>query len=876
MPSARPVLFLLFLIGATGCDGKVPGDTGGKPEDTGPFYEEGCITIDGGGGFANLSDALDAAADGSEIALCEGTWSGAFSIRKPVTLIGAGIDLTILEGGADPAIDIQASDVMISGMTITGEDSGIEAEGTNLTVDGVKFDTTGSVGLYTSLLTNLTVSNSTFVGNLEGGMLIEGGTATITGNTFDLPIGVAIELAAGAEGTVQDNVINGVVAEKSNYKDGYGVYLNEANATISGNQIAGAGSVAVKVKSGALDASGETWSESPYGLILDGGSMTVDGCTLEEQSMGGIVASGDSVSLTNTTITTDPTTSCDFTYDAWLGGDYSCGGAFLAGNGTTTVSNVSIAGFNNHGLFILPYTDTAIVANLTDVTIDDVGRIGMYLFGASITASGVSVTNLREPELEEPCTAGDYQYTIVYTAGMIVDTAELVMSDSDFSTNAGWGMTSSASQVQLDNTTFADNGCSAIINFYSALEGTNVAFSGPSSLGTIWDYYGATILTGGSFTGNHANYSYSYDDGTGQIRTYEATGYGVDITATSSSGVYVSGVTFTDGDNALSTQGSEVDVSGNTFTGYESTVMGASSNTSTTFNDNVGDDLGGYFIYNTYGPIEANDNVVGTSRASERTYAYYTDGVLDEGYPSTYSSVSAIVYGYGYSASPCDIVMDGLEVENSIGDVISLYDCAGELSGVEVGAAGGEDSSAYVLYGSWSGVAPLLVVDGLTADQVTSSGIYLNSSARSESYIDISDVEINFADDYGIYISGFTDALVSDVTLGETEGSGVYVSGFGGGDGTLDLDRISTGIGESNGISVHDLDQFTISNSDAIGREVGLLVEGCIAEIQDNVFTGNTEYGMECDETTLTVCATNDLTGNTLGTHLNCSDDCGI
>jgi len=52
-------------------------------------------------------------------------------------------------------------------------------------------------------------------------------------------------------------------------------------------------------------------------------------------------------------------------------------------------------------------------------------------------------------------------------------------------------------------------------------------------------------------------------------------------------------------------------------------------------------------------------------------------------------------------------------------------------------------------------------------------------------------------------------------------------------------------------------------------------VSATTATLTGNTITGNTYYGMECSGTVLDACYGNDLSGNALGEHNGCDDECG-
>ena len=123
-----PFLFLVLLTGCSGPSGK--DDTSGG-DDTGDtdevVYDQGCITVDGGGGYAHINDAITVAPEGAVIALCDGTYEEAVIVDKAVTLRGASVDGTLLNGpGADIPLTITATGVTVENLVITSARTGVD------------------------------------------------------------------------------------------------------------------------------------------------------------------------------------------------------------------------------------------------------------------------------------------------------------------------------------------------------------------------------------------------------------------------------------------------------------------------------------------------------------------------------------------------------------------------------------------------------------------------------------------------------------------------------------------------------------------------------------------------------------------------------
>ena len=82
--------------------------------------DEGCISINGEGGFATIGDAIEWAEDGDTIALCAGTYEEKLRIDKAVTVKGPSTgDRAVLIGPPDDsAVSIRSSGVKLQWMTI--------------------------------------------------------------------------------------------------------------------------------------------------------------------------------------------------------------------------------------------------------------------------------------------------------------------------------------------------------------------------------------------------------------------------------------------------------------------------------------------------------------------------------------------------------------------------------------------------------------------------------------------------------------------------------------------------------------------------------------------------------------------------------------
>ncbi|QIG48153.1 hypothetical protein G5V57_10705 [Nordella sp. HKS 07] len=151
---------------------------------------DGKTLLVGGGGFATIQAALDAAADGDTIMLAAGTFGGPLTIDKQVTILGA--DGAVISGG----VLVTADHVTIDGVDFTGAHNfggldrpyGLFVTGDHVSIANAVF--TGSaedtrpfgVG---GTAADFSLSHSQITGWSEGAYIVQGAQGSITGNTFE-------------------------------------------------------------------------------------------------------------------------------------------------------------------------------------------------------------------------------------------------------------------------------------------------------------------------------------------------------------------------------------------------------------------------------------------------------------------------------------------------------------------------------------------------------------------------------------------------------------------------------------------------------------------------------------------------------------------
>ncbi len=252
------------------------------------------VCWDGSGDYLTIQEGIDAAQDGDEVVVCDGTYTG--EGNKDLDFHGKAI--TVRSASGDPEaciIDCQgtAEDphrgfylhsgeiAVVDGFTIT---NGYTADGAGVYCEGVQ-----------ATITNCTISSNQAAGYYGGGVYCHGGQLTISDST------ISSNQVAGAYG-------GGVCCEQGS--------LTIADCTISGN-----------------------WAEaSGGGVYCEDSQATITDCTISSNhaSSGGgfgcFCVDGTQVTITNCTISDN---------EANAGGGVDC---YYNIMGTTTISNCTITG----------------------------------------------------------------------------------------------------------------------------------------------------------------------------------------------------------------------------------------------------------------------------------------------------------------------------------------------------------------------------------------------------------------------------------------------------------------------------------------------------------------------------------------------------
>ena len=906
----RAALLLLSPLGLLGAckggdEGKTP-DTGTPSDDTGEdsavdsAVETGCITVDGAGAYATMTAALTNASDGSTITLCEGTFNEAVTVDKAVTIEGAGVGSTTVTAPTNQApFTITAAGATLRAMALESTRSGAVVQADDVVLSDLAFLAVDNYGVTAKDASNLTIDACVFNATAYGAVAVDGGSATVQGSTFEDNVAFGIHATSGAELTITGNTITGTVAtDESDPIDGHAIWAEEANLTLSNNVLTDNAFVGVFADTGDLSMSGDTITGSLYGVAALVGAVSLDGVIATDNYFYGVFAVTTSTELLvkNSTISGDPELVVDVDSASW--GSDSVGylgvGLYLVGP-SPTVENTTVEGYNDAGLLLSPYDDVGCAASLTDVTLTNNGRVGLYALSANITAENLNVSGVIEVE-----DAADSQcYSVGGNAAISVIQGSIDMSGGSIEDNDGYGLASLYSVASVDGVSVAGNSCGGLMNFGGSLVAQNSTFSrshGGSFEAGVVSYQGSSAtVVDNTFDGSQEwvlMYSSESTDSEGNVYRYDQYQYeGADIQIFFGGDNVVSENVFNNGTDSVYAYDSDVTVEASTWTDYRGMVLYVASSTGTTMK--VKDiDVEGYYSYGLY-CSSATMDVSDAHFSQGGAYSYTLEAYLNDEpyYTSSSSYANPLLYGY-----ECAATMEDVEVEDSQGSLLRAYGGSYDLASVYADTISSGDYSSYAAiytYGyldtevwltdvslanvvvgggismySYADLDIALHVDGLSMSNISGTALSMYRSSSSYPLIaaDIEGMDISGAAT-GVYGVG-ADLLMTDSTISDTTGEGIVLdqSAFLG-----DATAI-TGAGEDGFLASQS--EVSLSGSTISGSgESGLYLSSTTANVLGNAITANGGYGMECSSATILTCG-NDLSDNALGTQLSCGVEC--
>ena len=895
--SSLVALTLSFGVLATGCsdqqlnskedgggDGGTTSPTGGEGEGEEDNYEDGCILVDGGGGYRWINDAITVAVDGSVIELCategDSEHEEAVVVDKRVSIVGPGRDnFTLAPPTNENGIVVTASGASVSGLSIVTTRSGVvvgDAAGTDVsgvTLDDIKVDDAPNWGISVEGSSDITISNVELANNTYGGISVDEAIVRVDTSILRANTAYGIFATNGSEVTIAGTEVEGTQpTDPDNIADGHGVYANEGSLIATdGSAFIGNTFVNVFADEADLDMVGDEIVGALYGVVEINGDASLDAVTIADGAFhGAFLITTGSVSLSNMAVSGDPEvvvatadTEWNVTDDA--GNTPIAGAAVVIQAPDITVSDSTIVGYNNAGLVLFTAdTGTAAVAR---VTLTDNGQHGLYMAGHQLTMEDVDISGvfeIGEVTVDDACTTVDRYGGAIFVNGSVV------WSGGSATLNEGYGASGIRTAMDISGVDFAANGCAGIMAFGGDLVADSNTFSQsiPDNISNSLLAASVVVYQGGSASVTNSSFfdnqrvsnrvSSVYDAGT-YTYYYEYRDHtGADMYVYESGPTVVSGNTFVDGVQGVQTFDTPLEVSNNTFTNYFGTTVGVSGEFSTEVSDNEFTDVGGTVVSCSSGDIALEDNVVSGGGAYSYSYDYYRDDEFQ--YETTSNSLSSVVNLY-----TCSLSMEGDEISNRASNVLYSYN------------------------GSDTNTMALELID-VTVDQINDNelgfsyyGAFFSYAFYGTTDYYLENVEItNVVDDHGIEIynanlDAFGQLTMVDSTIDSVAGNGLYLYGAG---------------------ATADIQGSTISNTGeeavyvSLGAEVALSdslvsssAESNITLLSGGVLTLDTAapstsdlatlYGVTCStDAVINDCSALDLVDNVAGAHLGCEAFC--
>jgi hypothetical protein len=336
------VLLLLPFATLAACSGGKSGDSSDSShgDDSGSTdsktnYAPGCITVDGGGGYAYIQDAISVAKDGSTIALCAGTYAEAVTVDKAVQIVGENRDSVIIAAPANSAaFTVTATGATLKTFTITTTKDGIVFDGaTDSHASDFIVNAPPNYGVAFNNAVSSSVEDCTIDTPGYTGVKISGGSPTVARCNLPHATSYTITVQDDAEATLDSNTFDGVVSTTDT--DGYAVYVNGATAHLTHNQVLGADVGGVQADTATLTMDSDTITGVAIGVLATTSTFTGTGLSINEAAIIGVLAAGPGTeSLSDSTVTVTDDSSCANPYASFWSSrnpSVACGGVVAVG-----------------------------------------------------------------------------------------------------------------------------------------------------------------------------------------------------------------------------------------------------------------------------------------------------------------------------------------------------------------------------------------------------------------------------------------------------------------------------------------------------------------------------------------------------------------
>ena len=627
-----------------------------------------------------------------------------------------------------------------------------------------------------------------------------------------------------------------------------------------------------------------TWTGGTHGVVTEGGSLQVSGGALEDTVAAGIVALGaDSVAIADTAIggdqdlllrTDDP--------EAWPD---EAGAVVITSDGSVSLEMVSISDHHARGLSVSGIAGSPEV-RLSEVTVSDVGRLGVVLREVDAEASDLEITGLRLVDDPELVNQG---FEVTVGVGLRVEGGGLEWRGGALVGSELVGMYATDAQVQVEGVTVDDNASFGLWTEGGTLEVSGSTFTAGSPSGSVYAGSGAVALTGNTFTDNREGDSFEVDDD-GSVLVYETSNFSLDIAATAVESLVISDNTFSSGSFGISLLASEgVRIEGNTWTDYLRHLLYLYGvDDPVQLDDNLIVDSAGYMIHCFYSALEADELVVQGQVETRYEDAYYRDGEYVDGGIAT-------IWEPAVHGTSCALELRHSSFTETGKHPVELVDSALVIEELSIeGGSKHADASDGVVQARYLTTPADVDIRGLLVDgHDRGAGLRLVDETGEVGSVTLSDVEILDSGGEGIVLDGILGAQASGITVEGTWDAALRASG------SLSLEDATLTGSKGHGlewlggdlsltdavVSGHSRDGLALSGEagDTVVVEActvtgngrsGISADGLVLELRDSQVTGNDGVGLSCDGAEVATCEGVDLSGNTLGESEGCDLSC--
>ena len=864
--------------------------------------DDGCITINGSGGFATIASALDWAEDGDTISLCSGTYSERVLIDKGVTLKGptSGEPAVISNPEDFSAVSVRADGVTLSWLTIESPSVGVYMENVdtvNLRV--LNLNQTGDTPVRVKGATNVLLQASTF-SDRDGAMVYvdEEGSVRVVNCLFDRIAGYATVAESGAVLSLEGNEFFDTAADDTD-RSAAARANNGASLYSTGNLYSDSLGAAIKASNSTVQSVSDTFQGGTHAIRSSGGSVTIDGATVTHPTVTGVYihASEGNVSISNSTFTADPAENAMRGAERWSIADADQGvGIFAKALTEVSIENVTVTGFNHGGIYIGPTTPDGAEVSLTSVNVNNVRWHGVYIRDsrATVTDTTISDISIDASTGPSPCTTvGDYggatfrSSTLDWLGGGVTDTS-------------GIGVAGLESDLSFSGISVSGNDCAGLMNFQGTITVDDSDFSAPSTNalgGSVVSYNGASSAVTNSRFVDSYEIAESFTSGSDSFLYVYYDRMGADIQAWFDGDHTVSGNTFTSGSRSVYGTEANLTVTDNTWTDYAQ--YGALILDGTlTMSGNTFSNSSGHAVACIDGTVDVSDQVVDTIVSTEdRSYEIWSGGEVL--YPSAPSNVNyPALYIEGCQTTMSNVALNDtaamamrlLGGDHSLSDITVLRaNSGGYLSdpAIDLGDSWTRDGFAYeddiqlVLdqvtisetgYGGGVGFTRYdlsgdAVSSNMTITNANLSGIGGRGITAIGANLSLADSEIMGPGGTGVTASEGTVSM-SNVLI-----NGAASHGYMASSATSLLDAVTTQYNAMNGLMLSG-GEVTLTNSTSKHNGLhGIQVSSASATMTDNSLTNNSGYGLACTAVTIMACD-NLFADNLLGPTDSCWDEC--